>query len=428
MIKYDYSRAIALRQAEADAAQRNAEAKATALGLRGGYRPRTHEERVREETARRKANDEVSRALAAEEATLIGAITPEVKGLDVMLEEPDDPVVYRVSGLWPVGGRVVLAAQYKAGKTTVVQNLARALADGTTFLGHPVQGPLKVAVIDTEMDEAMLRRQFRTQGVKHPENIGVVPMRGAAGTFDLTSSHVRAMWASRLQGFDVVILDCLRPVLDGIGLDEDREVGKFLRGFDALLKEMAPEDATHAVEGVVVHHAGHNGERARGSSVILDWPDANWRLSRENKDDPRSDRFFSAYGRSVDEGERQILMDARGRLDLSVTGESRAQVRRSAIERAMSDFFRAHEGQVGKTETVEALHRLTGKARAVIRKTVETAMEDGRLQVEAKGAARLLSLSPEFAAQEAESDLEAAAIPPADTPGGADRGMFHRAA
>lgn len=418
MIQYDFSRAIELREMEA----RNGG------GQRGGYKHRTHEERVRDEIARRKANEEAAREMASEEAALIGATTPEIKGLDVMLEEPDDPVIYRVSGLWPVGGRVVLAAQYKAGKTTMIQNLARSLADGTTFMGHPVQGPLKVAVIDTEMDEAMLRRQFRAQQVKHPENIAVVPMRGAAGTFNLTSPHVRSLWASRLQGFDVVILDCLRPVLDGIGLDEDREVGKFLRGFDALLKEMTPEDADHAVEGVVVHHAGHGGERARGSSVILDWPDANWRLSREDKNDPRSDRMFSAFGRSVDEGERQVLMDARGRLDLSVTGESRAQVRRSAIEVAMVAFFRSQGEPVGKTNAVEAVHELTGKPRASVREVVEAAMGDGRLQVEARGAARLLSLSPEVAAQEAEPGQEPAATPVEDVPEPAAPGMFYRRA
>lgn len=45
---------------------------------------------------------------------------------------------------------------------------------------------------------------------------------------------------------------------------------------------------------------GHHGERSRGDSRILDWPDATWRIVRESPDDPHSPRYLSALGRDVD--------------------------------------------------------------------------------------------------------------------------------
>jgi hypothetical protein len=76
--------------------------------------------------------------------------------------------------------------------------------------------------------------------------------------------------------------------------------------FDALLRDVGPDD--RAADGMVVHHMGHAGERSRGDSRILDWPDASWKLVREDLDDPASPRYLSAFGRDVDvpEGATQL--------------------------------------------------------------------------------------------------------------------------
>ena len=57
-------------------------------------------------------------------------------------------------------------------------------------------------------------------------------------------------------------------------------------------------------ETMLVHHMGHNGERSRGGSVFRGWPDAEWRLLREevkpgHQPPPDGPRFFSAEGRDV---------------------------------------------------------------------------------------------------------------------------------
>jgi len=92
---------------------------------------------------------------------------------------------------------VVLAAQHKAGKSTLRDKLVRALEDGVSFLGQfyvaPFQG--QVVLIDDELDERMLRRWLREQGIRHPERVHVVSLRGRVGSFDLTNDVVRARCA-----------------------------------------------------------------------------------------------------------------------------------------------------------------------------------------------------------------------------------------
>ncbi len=106
----------------------------------------------------------------------------------------------------------------------------RALADDEMFLGRfAVNAPEgRVVVIDNELDERMLRRWLRDQGVRNVERVAVLPLRGRVGTFDLLDDDTRARWATKLREVDasVVLFDCLRPVLDALGLSEDKDAGR----------------------------------------------------------------------------------------------------------------------------------------------------------------------------------------------------------
>ena len=77
---------------------------------------------------------EAKRRLDDEERPLV--ILPAVKSLTTLLEEPDAPTRYRIEDVAPADGRVIISAQYKAGKTTIIGNLARSLMDGDPFLGR----------------------------------------------------------------------------------------------------------------------------------------------------------------------------------------------------------------------------------------------------------------------------------------------------
>jgi hypothetical protein len=232
---------------------------------------------VSEEAYRPRVREAAARIVRLERA---GALAePELVSLKDFLALEDEPLVYRVDQLWPIGDRMVAAAQFRAGKTTLRDNLVRALADGGPFLGRfdvaPPAG--RIVVFDNELDKRMLRRWMREQGIVNEDRVELVPLRGKVATFNLIEEDCRARWAEKIRAAvgSVVVLDCLRPVLDALGLSEDKDAGRFLVAFDALLAEAG------APEGVVTHHMGHNGERSLGDSRILDWPDATWKLVRE---------------------------------------------------------------------------------------------------------------------------------------------------
>jgi hypothetical protein len=292
----------------------------------------------------------------------------------------DDPVCYRVDQLWPVGGRALLAAQYKAGKTTLLDNLLRALVDGQPFLGRfdvaPPAGP--VVVVDNELDERMLRRWLREQRIEHPERVAVLSLRGRVGTFDLLDPVVRAAWARQLRdlGAAVVLFDCLRPVLDALGLSEDKEAGRFLVAFDALLHEAGVGEA------VVVHHMGHAGERSRGDSRLRDWPDVEWRLMREADElgeqaaDAR--RYFAASGRDVLVPEGLLEYDPEARR-LTLSGGNRRETAADDGLPELLDYLELNDG--ASKRAIEAALKDTLGGRNRVRHVVDRAVHLGVVEV-----------------------------------------------
>jgi hypothetical protein len=196
----------------------------------------------------------------------------------------------------------------------------------------------------------------------------MIPMRGAASSFNIIDPEVRGHWIEHLKtrGVKYLILDCLRPVLDALGLNEHTEAGLFLTALDALLRE------ADIPEALVIQHMGHKNERARGDSRLLDWPDAGWTLVRESEDDPASPRFFKGFGRDVDVAETQLAYNSTTRR-LAVEGSgSRTDAREaSALADICSFVEHAEKPPSGRQiEDAVKLHDHT-------QKTIRRALRDG---------------------------------------------------
>lgn len=295
-----------------------------------------HERAVARELARMRAAADAKARFGAEDRDI--QPLPALEGLDAMLARAIATPMYRIAELLPQGGRALLAAQFKAGKTTLVGNLARALADGDAFLGQFAVRPIadgSIGILDFEMGDAQLQQWLGDQAIQHSERVVVMALRGKAGRFDLRDPAVRATWAAVLRQARVrfLVLDCVRPILDALCLDEHRDAGVFLTALDALLVEAGVSEC------VVIHHMGHTAERARGDSRFRDWPDVEWRLVRQS-DDPGSARFFSAYGRDVDVPETRLDYDRLTRR-LTVAGGSRADGALNGALAAVIDALRA---------------------------------------------------------------------------------------
>jgi hypothetical protein len=319
--------------------------------------------------------DRLARAeLAAEDAPGI----PPCFGGAEFLAQPDDEPVYRINQLWPAGGTVVLAAQFKSGKTTMVHNLVRSLCDGVSFLGRfqvdPPSG--SVFIIDGEMPARSARRWLAAQMIARADRFTYQPIRGAAASFNILAPQIRGDWAERIAkaGTSILILDCLGPVVAALGLDESSgsDVGRFLAAFEQLLAEAG------VAEACVVHHMGHQGERARGASRLRDWPDAEWRLVRETED-PGSPRFLSAFGRDADVPECGLDFDPATR-GLRIAGGSRKAAK---TERATPDLVAAVQSTPGCSQRDLEVALSAAHSRNAIRDALKAAIAEKLIRREA---------------------------------------------
>jgi hypothetical protein len=343
-----------------------------------------------EREIRRRAIDmrlsEKARGLAgAWTASELGQTAPEPVGLKEFLAVPDEDAVYRITDLLPVGGRALLAAQQKAGKTSMVANLIRTLADGGSFLdAFPVEPVERLTLIDNELDERMLRRWLRDQGIVNTDRVQIISLKGKISTFDIQNDASRAQWATKLRGSQFIILDCLRPCLDALGLSEDKDAGKFLVAWDALMLEAGAD------ESVVVHHMGHSQERSRGDSRLQDWPDVNWKIVKDSQNadaDPAeiaSDgglRWFSAHGRDVNVAEGQLDWIPATRTIRYLAG-GRAQKKARAGVDALIELLGKESNGLTTRKVYERMQLDYDISEYTARKAVKTAKSEGAIYEE----------------------------------------------
>jgi len=271
--------------------------------------------------------------------------------------EPEER--YVVKDLWPAQGRVLLAAQAKSGKTTmVVANLLPVLVDGGLFLGryeaHKPTG--RIVYLNMEVGTRTMRRWLHDARIVNTEQITVANLRGMASALTLVTDSGRRRFGQWLRdlGAQVVVLDPLAPALAAFGLDENSnsDVARFFGYWSEALA------LGGVVDDVIVHHAGHGGERSRGASRLLDEPDAIWTLTKDaNVAEESGDvygagsptRYLSAYGRDVELPAESLAFDSVSRR-LTLTGVGRSAVKSSGESAKILGLFAD-----GMTRSVNAM-------------------------------------------------------------------------
>jgi hypothetical protein len=357
----------------------------------GGEKQDLHALAVGRRAYELRINDEARALWTRQRANLSGQQRPELVNLVDLLAEPDEDATYRIDEVFPTGGRALLAAQYKAGKTSMMGNLIRSLVDGDPFLAtYHTEKVGRVVLVDTELDKRMLRRWIRDHGIRNSGAVDVICLRGKLTTFNIVDETIRAEWAALLRGAEFLILDCIRPCLDAIGLSEDKEAGIFLTAFDALCMEAGIHEAC------VVHHMGHGSERSRGDSRLLDWPDVIWKIIRDTEDDESEggDRFFSALGRDVKVGEAQLDWNEETRA-ISICGGGRSDKRaRSAVDDIVEIMSRPDNNNGISQNQLELKLRAAGVGRNVARKAIAQAIKNAVILVTEGQRFSLLFLNP----------------------------------
>jgi hypothetical protein len=304
----------------------------------------------------------------------LGKIAPlEGIGLDQFLQQEDEEENYRIQGLWPSEGRVLLAAAAKSGKTTmVIGNLIPSLVDGTPFLGQFDITPIekRIVLFNMEVGPRTLRTWARKAGIASSNKVTIVNLRGNASALQLSTEEGRKRLADFLHQEDaeIVILDPLAPVLASLGLDENdnSQIAQFFSWWSETLALAGVRD------DLVVHHTGHDGERSRGASRLLDEPDAIWTLKRvQAEEDPEAEfqpldrRFLNAYGRDVELSESALAFDPEtGRLTLE-GGSPKQVLERDRSRRYYQDIERYLEGHPGASSNA-VVEAVTGKKESLL--------------------------------------------------------------
>jgi hypothetical protein len=346
--------------------------------------------------ARRAAKRKVDSEELADGDIAIPAPTP----LTTLLDEEDEDVQWRIEGVWPRGGHILLAAGAKSGKTTTIGNVVRSLADGDRlFRVYPVEPVTEgtIAILDYEMPRRTVKRWLRDQGIRNQERLVIWTERGLAERFDLREADLQKMWAEQLRIAEarIWIIDCLSPVLSSLGIEENSntEVGKFLGGLTATAEAGGVEEV------LLVHHMGHGPERSRGASRLIGWADANWKIvrARDEKNpnaEPEADapRFFAANGRDVEVREGRLLFDPATRHLTYVEGGRAKSESDQAMARLLV-YVRDNPGQ--SSDAVVAKLQSQGVGRNDARKAVDSAKTKGYVLIaEGKGRARRLEITP----------------------------------
>lgn len=332
---------------------------------------------------------------------------PQFETLDQVLSQPFEETQYRIENLWPLGGNVLLAGQYKTGKTTAMLNLLRSLVDGDKFLDHfetqRVEG--QVVVLDFEMNRNQGARWLSHAGIAARERITTLFMKGQASAFDVLDGHRRREWSARFRdaGAGTVILDPIGPIIGALGLDEDNrtQVRRLLTLWDECLREGG------ATESILTHHMGHQGDRAVGATTFLDWPDALWTLVRQrrgktNETDPTGPVYFAARGRDVECRESQLTYESTARRLSIEYGAGRSeqqrdvqqQVKVQTLDERIRSLVRI-VAESGEGKPKSSLEKVVGGDTTITRKAIDQATNSNALRIEIRGQSHTVWLGTE---------------------------------
>jgi hypothetical protein len=252
-------------------------------------------------------------------------------GLHPLRNSHDEEQPMCVEGLLGRGHNALLASQYKAGKTTLLMNLARSLTDGLPFLGlydTGLQG--RVGYLNYELTDADAKRWLRDLKLEHPERAFVVGLRGQPNP--LASERGRDWLVDALteHGVGFLMVDTFRASFVGFG-DSHNDNAR-LAIYTAMLDSVKLRAGVQ--EAVLSHHFGRKeheqGEEHGQGAVELDnWADMRWLLTK-NKE---GQRFLSVSGRGDGLEESQLDYDPiTRRLSVGEPGVSRSDASKTNAE------------------------------------------------------------------------------------------------
>lgn len=211
------------------------------------------------------------------------------------LSNKDCKCVWLVDNLLEEGGHTLITGKSGVGKSLFTLNCALALASQQDFMGHKVNKPLNVAIIQCENSEPFMKHRLNKMVEAAPqyrsalERIGFIYFDGRHDnpSFRLSNSNLETTIEKidNLKKIDVLVIDPYKSYAGTVenSNDENREV---LDKLFAILNK-------RKITALIVHHEGRSNERygidrSRGASAVTDTISNYWSVYR--KDDKDSDK------------------------------------------------------------------------------------------------------------------------------------------
>lgn len=333
----------------------------------------------------------VRRTVDDEESTALFREPPTVMSLGEELDVDLGPLTFRVDQLFPTGSNVLLVANEEAGKTTLLNNLARSIVDGGLFLNHFAVKTGRVAIFNYEVSRRQFQVWLRETGFGNLTDVVPQTMRGF--TLALTTPQGQE-WAVRWLSDREIALWIIDPYarasVGSIDNENDNsQAGRFLDALDVIKERAGVADL------IMAHHSGRTiaeegMERARGAQRLDDWSDVKWLYTVEN-----DTRFFKANGRDVHFAEHPIRWIAPTRsLAIDMTGGNRANERSTQIANIIVGIIGNRPG-IGTNNLRAAVRTVRPAGNELIADALDYLVEKGKVirRIGAPGKADAYSLA-----------------------------------
>lgn len=227
---------------------------------------------------------------------------PEDLGLtDMNLAEqlamPRTSPTYRIDGLQTTRGNILLVARYKSGKTALLTNLLKALADNVPFLDEFEVDPFEgnIAVFNYEEDPEYWLSNVECRGIERTDRIWPLHRRGmySLPIWDKEGQDKIVEWMIK---HEIVYWIMDPAAVAWIGLVDNENDNALITQFTVAIDQVKYRAGISEV--LLTHHSGReDATRARGATRLEDWKEAGWLLERDKDTNIRT---FSADGRRVD--------------------------------------------------------------------------------------------------------------------------------
>jgi hypothetical protein len=342
---------------------------------------RAHRRAVRHELAVLRAREEARELLRAEKADREFREPTYTRNLTEQLALPRSPTRFAVDQLLPMGGNALLAAQFKAGKTTFITDLARCWVDQQDFLGRfPIHGQRRVALFNYELSANQYDEWLEQSGIRNTDGVSVLHLRGFR--MDIRTPKGEQWITAWLRDHDIGLWvpDPFARAAVGVDENSNTEVGVWLDTLDIIKERAGVQNSVLPVHtGRAAMESGQ--ERARGATRLDDWADVRWILTK----DDQSVRYFRATGRDVEFEEEKLTFDADQRR-LTIGGGDRAWEAKKRGEDLVVLYVTRHPGSNGR----EILDGLGGGDKTAVPRWLASAVSHNRLRmISGKGPAKL---------------------------------------